>query len=254
MNKLFFRIILNILFAITQIIVPFLPALTGIGKSIEQRTKYTFSPPEMPSGYAFSVWLVIFALSIIYAYYQALPSQKNNKLFEKIGYYTAITFLGSTLWMLIVQIYGDGWIPVIIIIIMLVCVIKSFFITVNNGSLSKFERFITIPLLGLYSGWLTVASFLNLTSVIREKFTVISTFSHTIYGLFTIIPALILGLICLYKSKGNIWYGATLIWALIAIIINNLFVVHNFYIAVISGFSILITIISIRYFRKLKIN
>ena len=45
--------------------------------------------PDMlyfPANYAFSIWGIIYAFLTAFAIYQALPSQRNNPIFDKIGY------------------------------------------------------------------------------------------------------------------------------------------------------------------------
>ena len=117
----YFRQILNVLFAMTQVFAPFFSEFTGIGRTIEaQAAADPVTNPEVPAGYTFSIWFIIFVLSLIYAIYQVLPHQRENKLFQRIGGLTAISFFLSTAWMLIVQIFGDGWVLVAIIILMLI--------------------------------------------------------------------------------------------------------------------------------------
>ena len=51
-----------------------------------------------PALYAFTVWALIFALSLVYAVYQALPANRENPLLRRIGWYTAGAFACTGLW------------------------------------------------------------------------------------------------------------------------------------------------------------
>ncbi len=244
------RIILNLLFAFTQFFAPFFHEITGIGKKIEDVTSRGITYPEMPAGYAFSIWFVIFTLSIIYAIHQSLPSQRENKLYKKIGYYSAAAFLTSTLWMLIVQIKGDSWYLVALILLMLFFALKSFILVNAEENNSKFKNFVLMPLFGLFSGWLSIAFFLSITSFIRQSYSF--NFPPTLYALFTIVPASILAFWIIFKTRGNLWYSGAIIWGLLAIIISNLILVHNTLIAALSGFLLLFITVVIFYINKQK--
>jgi hypothetical protein len=43
----------------------------------------------VPAGYAFTIWSLIFTLSLGYAVWQALPSERENPLLRRVGWLTA---------------------------------------------------------------------------------------------------------------------------------------------------------------------
>ena len=51
-----------------------------------------------PALYAFTIWGLIFALSLAYAAYQALPSNRHNPLLRRVGPFTAAAFFCTGLW------------------------------------------------------------------------------------------------------------------------------------------------------------
>ncbi len=243
---------LNLLFAVTQFFVPFFSQLTGIGQSIEaQAGKDMATSPEVPADYAFGIWFVIFVLSAIYAIYQALPSQRENQLFKRIGWWTAAAFFLSTAWMLIVQIFGDGWPLAVIIILMLISTLRAFFGFIQDMKpLTGFERFIMAPLLGLFSGWLSIAAFLNTASVLKA--TRFHTFglSIDVFATVTLISAAIMSLTIIVKVRGNLWYGGTILWALTAVIVANISRTQNMLIVCVAGVLTVITIATLLYSRS----
>jgi hypothetical protein len=206
---------LNILFAVTQFFVPFFSQLTGIGQSIEtQAGKDMATSPEVPADYAFGIWFVIFILSAIYAIYQALPSQRENQLFKRIGWWIAAAFFLNTAWMLIVQISGDGWPLAVIIILMLISTLRAFFGLIQDRKLfTGFDRFIMAPLLGLFSGWLSVAAFLNTASVFKASRFHTFGLSIDLFAVVTLIFAAVMALKIIVNTRGNLWYGGTILWA-----------------------------------------
>jgi hypothetical protein len=266
------RQILNVFCALTQFFVPFFSQLTGIGQNVGARLAKDVSiSPEVPAGYAFSIWFVIFTLSLIYAVYQALPAQRNNKLLQKIGWWTACLFFLSTLWMLIVQIFGDVWPLVIIIVLMFIATLCAFFGLLecaasafsgacsgvselknikfpthrvpdacvgepqNNTSRNRFNTYIMFPLLGLYAGWLSVATFLSIASTVKVLPWHTFGLSINAFAILTLIIACIVAVSIIIRSKGNRWYAGTILWALMAVIVANISSPENIVIVFVAG-------------------
>src|SRR3954447_19704814 len=91
---------LNVVFAVTQVAAGLLPVM---GVPVERIGDISDRYPTyaVPAGYTFSIWSLIFLLSILFAIYQALPSERRNPLFRDIGWYTASAFLAATVWLLV---------------------------------------------------------------------------------------------------------------------------------------------------------
>ncbi len=241
--------------AVIQFVVPFFSQITGIGRSIEsQAGKDMATSPEVPADYAFSIWFVIFILSVIYAVYQALPSQRENRIFKEIGGWTAGLFFLSSLWMLIVQVYGDGWLLAGIIILMLLSALKVFFSLIQNvNPLDNFDRFIMAPLFGLFSGWLSVAAFLNTASVIKASSLHTCGLSINAFAMVTILSAMILSIVNILRSKGQIWYGGTILWALAGVMAANIIRAYNPLIVGVAGMGFLFVLGIVLYARRASV-
>lgn len=82
---------MNVVFATTQILGGDFSQLTGIGTSIGSQSTVS-EAPVIPTTYAFSIWGIIFLTAPFYTIYQALPNQRENKLFRQIGFFTAAAF------------------------------------------------------------------------------------------------------------------------------------------------------------------
>ena len=222
-------VVLTVLFSLTQFCAPFLAELTHIGLRIEESvSSIPGTSPETPASYAFAIWFVIFLLSLIYAVVQALPSQRQNPVFTPIRAALATIFLLNTVWMLIAQIYGDVWQLALLISMMTVLAIRAFLQVLPERIVSEKKphhidkpRLLLISLLGLLSGWLSLAVFLNVGAVIKPYFIQFLALTYTNYALGLFIP--MFGLIgwMLFRTKGNLWYGGTILWGLIAVIIAN---------------------------------
>jgi len=52
----------------------------------------------VPFGAAFSIWLPIFVLCFIYGVLQALPRNRTEPVYRRLGWWTAAGFAGVCLW------------------------------------------------------------------------------------------------------------------------------------------------------------
>ena len=55
----------------------------------------------VPANYVFSVWGIIYTLLIGFGLYQALPSQKENPVLRRIGYWFALTCAANGIWLVL---------------------------------------------------------------------------------------------------------------------------------------------------------
>jgi hypothetical protein len=196
----------------------------GLGTPIGSRVSTVQNLPTTPSPYAFLIWWPIFAGCLAYGIYQFLPSQRNNIAYRNVGFLTIITFFFSICWMSVAQFGSQSiqWTTLPIIIVMFVCQMVVFMRLLHlRKVLSIFEDIWIVTPLIMYAGWLSLAVFLNLHSVIAE-------YEYTTYGINTtamsILILLFAGLIStMYTliAKGLATYPLTIIWGLIAIVIEN---------------------------------
>jgi tryptophan-rich sensory protein len=61
-----------------------------------------------PALYAFTIWALIFVLSLSYAVYQALPSNRENPHLRRVGPFTAAAFFCTGLWSIFVPLRQFG--------------------------------------------------------------------------------------------------------------------------------------------------
>ena len=88
----------NAILAVTQIAAGPLGPVLGFGSIADvsdlSRTFVT------PASYAFAVWAPIYLTTLAYGVYQALPSHRADPLLCRVGPFTAVAFLASTLWVI----------------------------------------------------------------------------------------------------------------------------------------------------------
>jgi hypothetical protein len=234
------RITLNLLFAVTQIAGGFITQLTGLGTSIQAQSAGA-QTPVIPAAYAFAIWGPIFVLALLYAVYQALPGQRDNKLLREIGFFTAAAFLGNTIWELVAQFVTFNW-PTAIIII--------FTLAASLGALFRLEHYpkatfiVTLPV-SMLAGWISAATFANISSVLAQL-----GYSSTTLALIILAAAAGLATGVIARTRGNMVYTLTVVWALIAIVIANTQRAPNPPVALLATGLIAVLIITTVFYQK----
>jgi len=208
---------LNVVTAVAQVAAPALPAL-GVGVTVGARDGFA-SPLEVPAGYAFSIWGVIFLLGLIYAVQQALPSASDRPLYRAIGTGAWMLFGLSTAWMVIAQLDGPNVVLATIIVIMLVIALGI----ISRAWALRDEAGATVvlPLFGLYAGWLTLATALNISGVLRDFALAPFGLADWQYASLVVVAAAFVAVPMLARLRGQFWYAAAAIWGLAAVAVKD---------------------------------
>jgi len=214
----------NLVTAITQALAPAVPAL-GWGIAVGARQGFA-SPAEVPAGYAFAIWGVIFALALVYAVQQVRPSAAAAPLYRAIGGRTALLFALSTLWMLVAQFQGPTVALAGIIVVMWALAVKAMFAAQaagadagGSGSVGGGGHAVAAALLGLYAGWLTLAVALNLSAVVRETGAIGPADAPYVIGVLLAAGAVAAAIV--WRARGPVWYTLAVIWGLVAVTAHN---------------------------------
>ena len=206
--------------AVSQVLASQFSRLSGVGTPIEDLPQ-PYVSPEDPESYAFAIWGVIFALALIYSAKQLFPASNDKKLFEATRPASACLFSLSSIWMISAQLWGNGFHLVVIIVTMLIVAIYLLTALSKSGDRTAVQNWIIDPLFGLFAGWLTLATFLNAGSALRDT---VGTFglSPVAFAAAILLPAGLFALVFVVKSRGSWWYSAAVIWGLVAVIATNI--------------------------------
>lgn len=113
--------------------------------------------------YAFAIWGVIYLGLALYAIYQALPRTPETALLARLGWPSVIAMAGCGLW-LIAAAQDVKWLTVAIIVVSAFALCEALLRAGAKPSLA--ERLLIQAPLALLAGWLTIASALNLLTVL----------------------------------------------------------------------------------------
>lgn len=118
-----------------------------------------------PDGPAFSIWSVIYLGLVAYAVWQFLPAQTAQPRHRRLGYPVAASLLLNAAWILSVQ-FDLLALSVPIIVLLLAVLAWIFVLMLRNRPTSTWDALITDGTLGLYLGWVCVATAANVAAVL----------------------------------------------------------------------------------------
>ncbi len=169
----------------------------------------------VPAGYAFSIWGLIFALSIAYAVWQMLPAQRENPLLRRVGWLVVIAFAGSTFWQFA---FTAGQYALSVALIVTTLVSLALAVGRMAGWKTRFtgpERWLVWVTCGLYLGWITVATVANVAQSLAAGGVSELGLGAEAWGIVMLIAAgLIAATVTLATRNGG--YPLAVIWALVA--------------------------------------
>lgn len=213
----------NVLGALFQVGTTFLASA-----AIQEQTGRS-TPLIEPAPYAFSIWGVIFALSLAYAAYQALPGNRDSPLLRHIGPFTAAAFLCVGMWSVLVPA-GQLLLALAMLAISFVCLLVAYLRVAGSArtrGLSRGERWLVAPAVAIFSGWLTAANVVSLDSeVVRFGLVAGGGLGEGVLGSILLLLGGVLAAAIVLAGKegpaqGFLAYGVTVLWALVAVGVNH---------------------------------
>ncbi len=118
-----------------------------------------------PGSGAFSIWSLIYFGLLAYAVWQFLPSQRTAERHRRIGYLVAASLLLNAAWILSIQ-FDLLRLSVPIIVALLVVLIAAFRRCLAFPPRSALDALVTDGTVGLYLGWVIVATAANVTAAL----------------------------------------------------------------------------------------
>jgi hypothetical protein len=218
---------LNVVLCVTHVLAPGL-YLLGIGTRIGTAYEPGRNLVE-PVSWAFSIWGLIYPATIAYAIYQALPSQRENELLRRIGFFTATTFLASTAWSVVAQLQEQAatqalmlWVTVGLIFAMLASLIGVLVEFIEHRApLRKAERYLVMAPFSVFAAWVAIATIPNTASALRVSGFRNVLVPDTSWAVMMVVFAGLIGAFVTQASRGNAWWALTFVWGLLGILAEN---------------------------------
>lgn len=118
-----------------------------------------------PAGPAFTIWSLIYAGLVGYAIWQALPGQATVERHRALGYWMLASMLLNALWLVVVQL---AWLVLSVgVIVALLAVLAVSFVRLRRRPGAGAVGAVLLDgTVGLYLGWVMVATVANVTAVL----------------------------------------------------------------------------------------
>ncbi|KAA9009284.1 tryptophan-rich sensory protein [Histidinibacterium aquaticum] len=166
------------------------------------------SPPIEPAGYAFSIWILIYIWLVLSAAF-GLRTRRDDPAWTAPRAWLSLSLLIGTPWLWVAN-QSAIWATVMIVAMAVTAVMAL-------KAAPWFDRWMLRVPVGIYAGWLTAASFVSLGSTLAG------------YGILGPVPVAFIGLASAVGVAAFVqdWlgtapeYGLTVVWALVAIMVQN---------------------------------
>lgn len=181
-------------------------------------------PLIVPPGGAFSIWSVIIALSIGYAIWADSDGRPDPDLRNQLTKPLLLTCVGFSVWLTAAEL-EPNWATLVVFLVMLAGLLKALVTAVQHRATirtwSPLARALLWGTLGLYTGWSSVAIWLNLTTALVSSGAPIRT-AAAIGGQVAILAGAVgTAVVVTWFTSGLLPYVATIAWALGGVIIST---------------------------------
>jgi hypothetical protein len=173
-----------------------------------------------PAGYAFAIWGPIFLLAVLTGLYQLRPARGDEGLFRQIGWALAVGYGATALWLVFAR-FGPLWATAPTIAAILVAIGWSLVQAARAPEPTRARRWLVLPGLGLFAGWVTAATYVNIAEVLPRYGFDRFGLGPTPFAVVVVAAATLSAALFLERTRGNLVYAAAVAWALAAVIVAN---------------------------------
>ena len=167
-----------------------------------------------PGTGAFSIWTVIYLGLLAYAVWQFLPAQKRAARQRSLGYLVAASLLLNAAWILSVQ-FDLLVLSVPVIVVLLGVLARAFVITIQAPPTGVVDSIITDGTIGLYLGWVCVATAANIAAVLVAIGFDGWGIAAEVWAAVVIVLAGVVGILLAVYGGGRIAPMLSLVWGLV---------------------------------------
>ncbi|TFC69293.1 tryptophan-rich sensory protein [Cryobacterium sp. TMT2-4] len=205
--------------------------------------------PIAPEGPAFGIWTAIYLGLIAYALWQLLPAQRTDDRQRALGYPIAASLVLNAAWILSIQ-FDLLWLSVPVIVLLLVVLIRAFQLTLRTRPKNLIETIVADGTVGLYLGWVAIATAANVTAVLVASGFEGFGLSADLWAVLVIAVAGLVGVVLAIYGHGRLAPAASLCWGLawvaVARLAGTLLSTPTAIAAIVAVAAILIVTITVR--------
>lgn len=174
-----------------------------------------------PSGFTFSIWLVIYLALGAHVFYQfkdVFYSPETRVMIQKLRVWFSVTNVANAVWIILWH-YDLIFLSVLLMLVLLVALIKCLFLIVS-AKLTPQERLWIQRPFSIYLGWIMVATIANITALlVKWNWNAFGMTEAAMTGTILLIGMMITGLTILKFKDSSI--GAVVLWAYYGILVRH---------------------------------
>lgn len=203
---------LGLALSLAQLVTPAFSAVTGRGKRIDELSDEN-STLVTPAGPAFSIWGLIYPAGVAVAALAALPARAGDPLLRALAPWLASAFLGNAAWPIVFEL-GLFGASVGVIVWTLASLVGALAVLLRRppGD-SRAERFLVRPAIGVFAGWVTAATIVNVALALQAA-SITLALPAPIWAALLAAVAGGLGIFVTLQDRAETGYGLALVWAL----------------------------------------
>ncbi len=200
--------------AVLATVAAFLGSGAGGGSQVGDGALSADATPVAPGSGAFSIWSVIYTGLVLYAVWQALPAQREDGRQRRVGWLVLATMLLNALWIGVVQ---ADLLPasLAVIAVLLVVLVVTMRRLVEAAPRGRAEAVVLDGTLGLYLGWVTVATIANTFAVVVAGGVDPRSHAADLAAVGALAVAAAAGVMYAVWTRGRLAIGAAIVWGLV---------------------------------------
>lgn len=211
-----FRQSVTVIAALGNFTLPQIPFIFDVGKQIG--TNPGASADAVPPGWAFVIWGPIFAWTILFAIWQALPGKGRSSFLRHIGWPAALTLALSCLWSAL-AVFAPDWttLPVMIALFAAHAFLARVLLNRPESDVEA-ARWLAIYPFQFFFGWITLALMANLASVrLQYGLDPLGVADH-VYTLVIMVAGAALVVTGLILTRAAVFYMLAVGWGIVALL------------------------------------
>lgn len=168
-----------------------------------------------PATPAFSIWSVVYLLTIGYAVWQALPSQRGRARQRRAGWWIAATAVLNGGWLLAAQFLT---LPLTVVAIVLLLVVLG--VTLRRLVAQRPESPVDLLLMdgavGIHLGWVSLATVANITTwLAADVVAPMDADAQQLWGVLVLVVVALVGAAIAFGTDGRIAPALAMAWGLV---------------------------------------
>ncbi|MCW5852147.1 MAG: tryptophan-rich sensory protein [Anaerolineae bacterium] len=210
------RQIINVVAILVTITVNTLANTLPINGQTTAQVSDKFPVPFVPAGYVFAIWGIIYLGMLLFAVYQALPSQRDNPRLRSLDLPFVVNNVANSVWIFFWHYELFTLTEVAMLVVLGTLIMIYLRLGVGQRAVSQAERWLVQVPFRVYLGWITVATIANTQNWLYSLGWRGAPLTSEVWAVVLLLAALAVSAI-LGLTRGDIAYLLVIVWATVGI-------------------------------------